>query len=79
MERLYTGQCREVITDKVSKSFCMTRGTKQGDPLRPMIFNAVLESIMRRLKRRWASEGLGLMLGREENHRLLIYDLPMTS
>ena len=40
--------------------FAIKRGTKQGDPLSPTIFNAVLETVMRRLKQKWARSRWGV-------------------
>ena len=47
----------------LSKQFNITRGTKQGDPLSSLLFNALLEDIFRRVQPRWVQERLGLQLG----------------
>ena len=50
------------VWDRESKLFDIGRGTKQGDPLSPILFNAVLEHLMRPLKQKWAEKGLGMHL-----------------
>ena len=49
---LYQGQTGVVCEDRDSRQFEIGRGTKQGDPVSPKIFNAVLEVVFRRLKGR---------------------------
>ena len=58
----YKHQTGEVVADRVSRSFDITRGTKQGDPISPPLFNAVLELILSRLKPRWEQKGCGIRL-----------------
>ena len=53
VKRVYDGQMGVVTSDADSMPFSISRGTKQGDPLSSRLFDAVLESIMRILKRRW--------------------------
>ena len=65
LERLYSGQTGQVITDKESKTFPISRGTKQGDPISPKLFSAVLEDVMREVIDRWKSCGYGVRLGDE--------------
>ena len=38
------------------------RGTKQGDPISPILVNSVLESIFRVIKRQWETRGYGVRL-----------------
>ena len=63
LAHLYSGQTARVKTDRLSKPFCLRRGTKQGDPLSSLLFNAVLEDIFRDLKKSWLRQGFGLHLG----------------
>ena len=53
LQRLYCGQKAKVKCDMSSRSFQIERGTKQGDPISPILFNSVLEKIMRTLKMKW--------------------------
>ena len=48
------------MADKVSRAFEVGRGTKQGDPISPQLFNAVVEHFMGKLKLKWAGEGRGI-------------------
>ena len=50
LSRLYEGQHATVRCDAESRRFNIERGTKQGDPISPLLFNAVLEQIMRRVQ-----------------------------
>ena len=45
--RLYRGQKGVVMTSVLSKIFDIVRGTKQGDPMSPKLFNAALQKAMR--------------------------------
>ena len=38
-----------------SRCFALERGVKQGDPISPLLFIAVMEVVFRRLKKRWNS------------------------
>ena len=54
------GQAATVKCDVASRKFSIERGTKQGDPISPILFNAVLEKVMRELKAKWTQEGKGV-------------------
>ena len=60
LKGLYRDQSGQVVTDKTSKIFDITRGTKQGDPLSTLLFNALLEHIFRPLKAKWAARKHGI-------------------
>eukprot|EP00973_Karenia_brevis_P053031 7373142-Karenia_brevis.AAC.1 len=40
LSSLYSGQKGVVVSEVMSKSFTISRGTKQGDPMSPHLFNA---------------------------------------
>ena len=63
LRRLYSHQVGTIVADKESQTFRISKGTKQGDPISPPLFNAVLERIMKTLKERWSARGWGLDLG----------------
>ena len=46
----------------MSKSFRIERGTKQGNPISPILFNACLESILRKIKAKWRKKKHGITL-----------------
>jgi hypothetical protein len=63
LKKLYEGQSGQVQTDSISKCFAVERGTKQGDPVSPILFNAALEDCMRRAKLKWAAKKWGINVG----------------
>ena len=63
LRKLYEGQTGQILSDRTSRVFRLERGTKQGDPMSPTLFNALLESIMRDLKETWGKKGFGVQLG----------------
>jgi hypothetical protein len=67
---LYEGQTGQVVAEKTSKPFDILRGTKQGDPISPQLFNAVLESALKTTQKEWRRKGWGVALGGGENDRL---------
>ena len=50
---VYQDQAATVSAGLESRVFSLGRGVKQGDPISPLLFLAVMEVIFRRLKARW--------------------------
>ena len=50
---LYSGQCGQVVGSTSSKIFDISRGTKQGDPMSPILFNSVLQHVVGVLQPIW--------------------------
>ena len=63
LSSLYEGQTAQVRTDRVSRPYSIMRGTKQGDPLSSLLFNSLLEYIMREVKPEWVRKHMGLRVG----------------
>jgi hypothetical protein len=59
-----------VIADRVSKEYKIQRGTKQGDPLSPKLFNAVLEKVLESIQADWRRKGFGIAIGAGPEDRL---------
>ena len=69
MSRLYQEQRAHVQGECQSRSFPITKGTEQGDLISPLIFNAVLEDVMRKVKCKWGKRKYGMSLQPElEEH-----------
>ena len=62
LQSLYRGQNAKVQTDVASRLFNISRGTKQGDPISPLLFNAVVEALMKDVKEKWSKKGWGFIL-----------------
>ena len=58
----------------ISKSFDIKRGTKQGDPMSPILFGAVLEDIVKPLKDRWIKRRWGVNVNGEYLNNLRFAD-----
>ena len=71
LKKLYEGQSGTVVANHESQPFGSTRGTKQGDPISPPLFNAVLEKAMARVKGMWLKRGWGIQMGSLDGERLL--------
>ena len=50
LEKLYSNSWAKIQTEKLGETFRISRGVKQGDPISPKLFSAVLEQIFRKLK-----------------------------
>ena len=55
LKSLYRNQVAHVSIKSDSREFALTRGVKQGDPISGLLFIAILESCMKRLKEKWAA------------------------
>ena len=62
LTRLYKDQVATVRCDCKSRAFGICRGTKQGDPLSPYIFNSVLEQVLRPVQKSWRERKYGIVL-----------------
>ena len=60
LHRLYSDQSGHIQTDVLSKGFPIQRCARQGNPISPTIFNAVLEQLMRGLCTKWENSSLGI-------------------
>lgn len=67
LAQLYEGQSATVRTDRMSKRFSLLRRTKQGDPLRSLLFKAVLEDVARSASKDWPKKQMGIQLGHCED------------
>ena len=68
---MYSDQTASVKTDKMSRSFNIERGTKQGDPLSSLLFNSLLEHIFKELRNKWSTKKYGIrMTTFTDQHRL---------
>ena len=63
IKRLYEGQSAKVWCECFSREFKIRKGTKQGDPISSLLFNSVLEEVMRKVKLKWKSKNYGIRLG----------------
>ena len=56
MKTIYEDQKASVQTDVESNMFEIKKGTKQGDPLSSLLFNAVLQNSLKEVTQRWQKE-----------------------
>ena len=61
LSSLYQGQCASVSAK--SRDFDIRRRTKLGEPISPIIFNSVLEQVVRKVKAKWRSRKYGIQMG----------------
>lgn len=76
IENSYAGAKARIKLDKAGKFFNVERGVKQGDPLSPNLFNALLEEIFRGLN--WEKKGLRVQ-GKNLNHLRFADDIVLIS
>ena len=69
-KRLYENQRGHVSVQVESKCFDIGRGTKQGDPVSPILFNSVLEFAMKPVQERWRRRKWGIQVGHGTGGRL---------
>eukprot|EP00973_Karenia_brevis_P060615 8430235-Karenia_brevis.AAC.1 len=67
---IYSNQVATVTTDCTSREFKVQRGTRQGDPISPKLFNAVLEQAVKEVQPEWRRKGWGIKLGRAQSDLL---------
>ena len=71
LAQLYSKQVGYINFGSISsKPFQIQRGTKQGDPLSPALFNSVLEDVMRSIQPTWRRKGYGIALGSQSSEIL---------
>lgn len=58
-QRLYDGQTATVQTDRRSAPFRIEKRTKQGNPISPILYHAVVEHFMKKLKEQWKTNTYG--------------------
>ena len=62
LRRLYDDQRATVRTDETSRVFGIFRGTKQGDPISPILFNSFIKGTMQVVKQKWQCKRWGVQL-----------------
>ena len=64
---MYADQTACVKTDVRSKTFTISRGTKQGDPLSSLLFNCLSEFVFNQFQTKWADRRYGIHLAVHEH------------
>eukprot|EP00973_Karenia_brevis_P050698 7042911-Karenia_brevis.AAC.1 len=63
LHHIYDGQIGKIVAEKTSKPFKILRGTKQGDPISPVLFNSVLHEVFDNIAYKWNSRKYGVQVG----------------
>ena len=71
---MYSRQKGRVRGQHERKTFRIKRGTRQGDPLSPFIFNFVLKAVFERVRAKWESRGWGLDISGQKLAHLCFAD-----
>eukprot|EP00973_Karenia_brevis_P036586 5043515-Karenia_brevis.AAC.1 len=74
LRSIYKHQIAKVVADKESKPIPIHRGTKQGDPISPALFNAVLQEVFVKIQRAWEKRGWGIECGGKQLTNLRFAD-----
>lgn len=72
IKEIYSKSTAKIKLERIGEEFKIGKGVRQGDPLSPKIFIAVLESVFRRMN--WESYGLNIN-GQKLNHLRFADDL----
>lgn len=76
IRNVYTASTAQVKLENMGNEFPIKRGVRQGDPISPKLFSAVLEMIFRNLN--WTKNGLNIN-GENLNHLRFADDLILFS
>ena len=60
LAKFYNNQAGKIQGPPQSKSFRIQRGTKQGDPMSPKLFNAVSEMVFRNIQKQGSNREFGV-------------------
>lgn len=76
IKNIYENSTAQIKLESTGEEFPIARGVRQGDPLSPKLFSAILENIFRNLD--WDSFGININ-GRQLNHLRFADDLVLIS